>query len=151
MNSDWSTNTSNPMINTFIEVMIENVKYQDGPYVGIFFYNLAKDDFAKVISAHIKDLQFKEFDLIDEQVKTSNADLKTVYQRQFKFRRDPYFQSKYTDLLTGRVLMTENGDFVVLTGDWISGKSSTKNDILFEYQIPSDRTEFRIVDPEILH
>lgn len=140
---DWRTDTGDPMINAFRELMSENIDHQDDPYVGIFWYDVESDDLFGVRSACVDDLQFYHSNLFNANVKTCTPLHNKVWDKESRRKKDRRFSGNYTRVPRGRVFEIEDVGFVVCVGEWINEYPQAKELILDEFQLPED-TEFKI-------
>ena len=101
--NDWRTDTDNPMVNAFRELMMENNQYQDDPYVGIFWYDVDEDDLFGVVKTPAKDSPFYKSNLFSASAKTCSALHYKVWQKGFYRGKDKRFQGDYTKVPRGRI------------------------------------------------
>lgn len=141
--SDWRTDTDDPQINAFREIMASNNQYADDPYVGIFWYDTENDELFGVKSTLAEDVQFSHSSLFDANARTCRPLHYKVWDREYHRGKDPRFRGDYTKVPRGRVFEVEGSGFIVCVGNWINEYPSAKQLIIDEFQLPDD-TEFRI-------
>ena len=141
--NDWRTDTDNPMVNAFRELMMENNQYQDDPYVGIFWYDVDEDDLFGVVKTPAKDSPFYKSNLFNASAKTCSALHYKVWQKGFYRGKDKRFQGDYTKVPRGRIFEVDGKGFIVAVGEWINEYPSAKDIIIDEFQLP-ENTEFMI-------
>lgn len=142
--SDWRTDTENPIINTFRELMIESNEYVDEPSIGIFWYDVDNNELFGVNSIPADTVPFQKSNYFNGNVRTFSKMHYAVWKKEQYKKRDHRFQGDYTLVPRGRVLEIENRWFIVCTGDWIDKHPEAKDEILFEFDLPKDKTEFII-------
>lgn len=135
---DWRTDTDDPMINAFREIMAENIDKQDDSEVGIFWYDSRKQELFGVKSANVNDVEFYESNLFDEPVKTCTPLHNAVWKKEQHRNKDKRFQCDYTLVPRGRVFYVKDEGFVVVVGSWIDKYPEAKDEILFEFNLPED-------------
>ena len=143
-NRDWETNTNDPIINTFRELMIESNEYVGEPEIGIFWYDINKHELFGVYSIPAGTVQFQKSNYFRGNVKTFSKMHYAVWKKEQYKKKDSRFQGDYTLVPRGRVFEIEDRGFLVCTGDWITKHPEAKNEILFEFDLPEDKTEFII-------
>lgn len=141
---DWDTNTDNPTINGFREIMAYNNQFVDDPYVGIFWYDPEADDLFGVYSSLADDMNFYESTMFNGMARTCRPLHYSIWQKECNRGRDKRFQTMdYTKYPRGRVFEIQGKGFVVCVGSWIKDYPSVKELVLEEFQLP-DNTEFLI-------
>lgn len=141
---DWRTDTDNPMINAFRELMKYNNQFQDDPYVGIFWYDTVKDELFGVYSVLAMDCDPYFSKLFHANVRTTRMLHQRMWDKESHHpKRGVRFKGDYTLVPRGRVFEVENRGFVVCVGSWINDYPQAKDEILYEFQLP-DNTEFMI-------
>lgn len=141
---DWRTDTDNPMINAFREIMAENNKFVDDPCVGIFWYDINDDDLFGVYSVLAADMQFYPSSYFNANVRTCRVLHYQEWSReQHKRKKNPKFLGDYTKVPRGRVFEIEGRGFIVCVGHWINDYPQAKELILDQFRLPDD-TEFVI-------
>ena len=139
----WSTNTDNPMINGFREMMKEFNNTQNDPEVGIFWYDTECNELFGVVSTTASELNFYDSDMFEGRAKTTNKLHYSIWQKEYNRGKDIRFQKDYTSVPRGRVFEVEDEGFVVCVGHWITQYPGAKTEILKEFNLPND-TEFLI-------
>ena len=144
---DWNTNTDNPMINAFREVMANNNQYQDDPMVGIFWYDVEEQDLFGVYSVDASHEDFYFSEGFNANVRTCNRMHYAMWQKyKNKYantKKGEIYKQEYNQVPRGRVFEIEDEGFVVCVGKWINDYPEAKSLILDEFQLP-DNTEFLI-------
>lgn len=143
VSQDWRTDTDDPEINAFRQLMADNREYQDDPYVGIFWYDTNRQELFGIKSALAEDLPFKYCSLFPHKAKTCTPLHEKVWQKEFYRKKDPRFSGDYTKVPRGRIFEVEDQGFVVCVGQWIKDHPEAKEEILYEFNLPED-TEFKI-------
>lgn len=141
---DWRTDTEDPQINAFRQIMKENAALQDDPYVGIFWYDPKKNELFGVKSVLAEDVPFKLTDLFDRKAKTCTPLHEKVWRKEHYRGNDPRFNYDYTKVPRGRVFEVEDEGFYVMVGSWIEKYPQAKELILDEFELPEDNTTFKI-------
>lgn len=141
---DWRTDTLDPQINAFRELMAENMQYQDDPYVGIFWYDTRNDELFGVKSALAEDVPYKLTDLFKNRARTCTPLHEKVWEKEYYRGKDQRFRGDYTKVPRGRVFEVEGQGFVVCVGSWIHAYPEAKALILDEFNLPEDQTVFKI-------
>lgn len=140
---DWRTNTDDSEINGFREIMASNLDYVGEPYVGIFWYDVDKQELFGVYSVIAQDENFQSCSVFNQKVKTCKRLHYQVWSKGQHSHRDHRFQQKYIDVPRGRVFQLEDGHFVVCLGSWFNNHLEAKELILDEFDLPDD-TEFKV-------
>ena len=140
---DWSTNTNNPMINGFRDIMKRLNENVGKPAVGIFWYDTNDDELFGVIDTTASTLPFYESDFFKSNAKTTDKLHYQVWQKEFNRGRDERFKAKYITVPRGRVFEVEDRGFVVCVGTWINDYPSAKDLIIDEFNLPNN-TEFLV-------
>ncbi|MBP8593130.1 MAG: hypothetical protein KBI35_01725 [Ruminococcus sp.] len=141
--SDWKTDTDNQMINGFRELMAYNNQFQDNPQVGIFWYDVERNELFGVIATDAIDTQYSILGVFDAPARTCKSLHCKVWQRVCCRDKDRRFSGDYTQVPRGRVFQIKDKGFVVCVGSWINDYPQAKAEILYEFQLPED-TEFKI-------
>ena len=141
--SDWAYD-DNQMVNAFKEVMAANMDHQDDGEVGIFWYDPEAGDLFGVKSASVEDVPFFKSEVFDgKEVKTCKPLHYKVWDREKHRGKDARFRGDYTKVPRGRIFFVKDEGFVVVTGDWINEYPEAKEEIMYEFNLPSD-TKFII-------
>ena len=140
---DWRTDTDDPMINAFRELMAENINHQDDPYVGIFWYDVESDDLFGVVQTPADEAQTYKSTIFNSNTKTCKALHYKVWEREFHRKKDKRFFGDYTKVPRGRVFEVEDVGFVVCVGEWINDYPQARQAVLDIFQLPED-TEFKV-------
>ena len=139
---DWNTDTSDSEINAFRELMAASIDKQDDAYVGIFWYDVNRQELFGVKSAALDDVPFYKSKLFDREVKTCRPLHYAVWNKEFHRKKDKRFVGDYTLVPRGRVFYVKDEGFVVVVGDWIDDYPEAKDEVLYEFNLPFD-TEFK--------
>ena len=137
---DWRTDTDDPMINGFREIMAYNNQFQDDPSVGIFWYDPDTESLFGVYSVLASDCKWYHSETFGANARTCNPMHYALWQKGVNKGRDPRFKNDYTSVPRGRVFEVENQGFVVCVGNWINQYPEAKAEILEEFQLPDDTT-----------
>lgn len=141
--NDWNTDTDNPMINGFREVMAHNNQFVDDPYVGIFWYSPEDDELFGVYSVLADDVNYYYSDTFQANAKTCRPLHYALWQKGANKGKDTRYQQDYNAVPRGRVFYVENKGFVVCVGHWFNQHPNVRDLIIEEFQLPED-TEFVI-------
>jgi hypothetical protein len=143
-NSDsWKTDTDNPLVNGFRQMMKEFNDTQNEPEVGIFWYDVEDNELFGVVSETASTLKPYFSDMFNANAITTNKLHYAIWQKNANKCRDDRFQNDYTKVPRGRVFEVENEGFIVCVGHWINDYPEAKDVILDEFNLPED-TEFLI-------
>lgn len=143
--SDWRTDTDDPEINAFRQIMADNAELQDDPYVGIFCYDTIRSELFGVYQVAADEAEYKDRPhLFKNRSKTCRLLHEKIWHRsRYKNNLDPRFNRDYTKVPRGRVFEVEGEGFVVCVGSWILKYPESKELILDEFDLPDD-TRFKI-------
>ena len=130
--------------NAAIEVMINSFDEQSEPMVGPFWYDPERKEVYGQIVALSKDRPFYYSPSWKKEVRTGSALHKSIWEREYFRHKDRRFSGDYTLRPRGRVFEFKNEGFKVFVGEWINQYPEAKEEILFEFQLPKDKTEFVI-------
>ena len=130
--------------NAAIEVMIDSFDEQNEPMVGPFWYDPIKKEVYGQVIALAKDRPFYYSHSWKKEVRTGSALHKSIWEREFFRHKDKRFSGDYTQKPRGRVFEFKEEGFKVFVGEWINQYPEAKDEILFEFQLPRDKTEFVI-------
>lgn len=124
-----------------IEVMAENEKYQNDPMVGIFWYDVDKDELFGVRSTFAEDMNWYYSNQFKSDVKTDKRLHKDIWKKEFFRGKDKRFHGDHTLVPRGRVFEFPD-KFCVYVGDWFDEYPSVSELVIDEFQLPADNTEF---------
>lgn len=143
---DWNTNTDDNMINAFREIMSNSIDYVNEPYVGIFWYDTENNELFGVSSVMTNEVNPYHSSLFDADVKTCNTLHYQFWKRNhFKGKDKRFIKTDYTSVPRGRVFsLNDDDEFIVCVGSWINDYPEAKQEIIDEFQLPKDKTEFKI-------
>lgn len=131
-------------INAAIEAMINSFDEQNEPMVGPFWYDPDNKEIYGQVVALAKDIPYRYSLLLNKEIKTGSATAKNIWERQCLRNKDKRFSGDYTLRPRGRVFEFKDEGFKVFVGEWINLYPEAKEEILFEFQLPKDKTEFVI-------
>lgn len=120
-----------------IYAMAENLDCQDDSYVGIFWYDVNKNELFGVNYTLAKDAAVYTTSSYGKEVRTTGILHEKVWNKEFHRKRDSRFSGDYTKIPRGRVFQID-GEYVIMTGSWISEYPQAKSLILDEFQLPDD-------------
>ena len=141
---DWSTDTDNPMVNGFRDIMKKINEHIDEPYVGLFFYDKNDDDLFGVISEHLNNILPSYYEYFDANTKTIHQLHSTVWYKGHIKGKDKRFNQDFRTIPRGKVYEVDGKSYIVLVGNWINDYPLAKDLIIDEFQLPVDKTEFKI-------
>ena len=130
--------------NAAIEVMIESFNEQNEPMVGPFWYDPERKEVYGQVVALAKDRPFYYSPSWKKEVRTGSALHKSIWEREYFRHKDRRFSGDYTLRPRGRVFEFKDEGFKVFIGEWINQYPEAKEEILYEFQLPKDHTEFVI-------
>ena len=131
--------------NAAIEVMVDNMQYQDDPMVGIFWYDANNDELFGIKSTYAEDAKWYNSNQFNTKIRTETMLHKTKWQKEVFRKKDRRFLGDYTQVPRGRVFEFEHDGFKVYTGSWIDIYPQVKAMIIDEFQLPYS-TQF-VQDP----
>ena len=132
------------LANSAIEVMKQSFSVQDDPMVGCFWYDPKANELYGVSATLAQDVPFYSSAQFNAEVKTGRQLHEKIWQKEFYRGKDVRFRGDYTKKPRGRVFEFKDVGFVVFTGEWINQFPEAKQLILDEFQLPQDKTEFRV-------
>lgn len=89
-------------------------------------------------------VSFQKSNYFNGNVRTFSKMHYALWKKEQYKKRDRRFQGDYTLTPRGRIFEIENRGFLVCTGDWIEKHPEAKDKILFEFDLPEDKTEFKV-------
>lgn len=125
-----------------IAAMAESMEIQGTPMVGSFWYDIDDKELFGVSSELAEGRKFYDSSDMGSRVRTGSKLHKSVWQKEHHRGKDPRFFGDYTQVPRGRVFEFEGQGFKVYTGSWISDHPEAKQQIIDEFELPEDRTEF---------
>ena len=131
-------------INAAMEAMIDSFDEQDEPMVGPFWYDPQRKELYGYVVALAKDRPYYFSHSWNKNVKTGSALHKSIWEREYFRHKDNRFSGDYTLRPRGRVFEFENEGFKVMVGSWINDYPEAKEEILYVFQLPKEKTEFVI-------
>lgn len=131
-------------VNAAIEVMINSFDEQNEPMVGPFWYDPINKEIYGHVVALAKDRPFYYSPSFKKEVRTGSALHKAIWEREYFRHKDKRFSGDYTLRPRGRVFEFKDEGFKVFVGEWINKYPEAKEEILYEFQLPKDKTEFII-------
>ena len=138
---DWATDTPDPKINAFRELMAQNVQYVDDPYLGIFWYDPNKKDLFGVVKTLAEKEDYYKSNLFNCEVKTCSTLHYKVWDQMY--RRHRVINKDHTLMPRGRIFEIKDNGFIVCVGSWINKYPEAKKMILDEFMLP-ENTEFNV-------
>ena len=134
-----------PMENAFMEMMAENLDDTDlHPKVGIFWYSPIYKCFG-VDYSYYDEAPFMPNSFFPQKANMSRRIHQNYWQilkHRNKLPREYAMISDYTQVPRGRVFGLEDGTFRVMHGEWLNDYPTAKQDIIDEFELPSENTEF---------
>lgn len=124
-----------------INLMIEDMDYQDEPLVGIFWYSVQDNELFGVVNSPAMDLAWRTSGSFKADIKTDRRLHQDVWKKHH-YRNEPRFAHNYMYTPRGRVFEFKDDGFKVYTGRWIEEYPQAKDLIIKEFQLPKDKTEF---------
>ncbi len=125
--------------NTIIQAMRDCFEYSAAthPQIGIFWYDADNDD---LVAKDKVDAENYEFEICSDgdRIRYFRRHHKERWEREKKLRDDKRFLGNYRLVPRGRVSQYEKKGFVVFVGDWIDNYPSVKDDIIYDFELPSD-------------
>lgn len=132
------------IVGSAYDIMNVNEEYQDEPYVGAFWYDPNNNELYGVKASPANDVAYYKSKQWGVNVRTGRALHKDIWNKEFRRKKDKRFSGNYTLKPRGRVFQFEDSGFVVFTGSWILEYPEAKEEIMIEFQLPEDCTEFRV-------
>lgn len=132
--------------NSAMELMLSNDSVQDDAYVGCFWYDKNRKELFGVNKTLHTDVPYYYSTQFDRNVRTGRALHKNIWEKEFYRKKDKRFLGNYTLVPRGRVFEFDGIGFIVFCGTWINDNPEAKAEIIDEFQLPEDKTEF-VIDP----
>lgn len=148
---DWRTDTSDPMINAFRDVMASNLDHQDDPYVGIFWYDVNEEELFGTVLAELESCPAYQSKLFNKPVRTCRTLHQSAWKKPHYKGKDARYKGEYTLTPRGRVFYIEDEGFVVVTGSWIDNHPEAKFEIISEFNLPAETNFVKDVHWDIGH
>ena len=131
--------------NSIIDTMRQYKDGDDKPQIGIFWYSPDENC--------LMDVYLQDFDSISPNKNGRRISTKIhqkVWEKNYNRARAKgdqkklaYYEQDYVWRPRGRVNFNENRQvFEVMTGDWIDNYPELKSEIIEEFQLPAENTEF---------
>lgn len=127
-----------------IGAMRDSFDIQDEPMVGPFWYDPDKKEVYGARPTYSNDILYYKSPQFKNEVRTGRQLHQNIWKKEVIRKRDLRFSGDYTKKPRGRVFEFKNIGFVVFTGKWIETYPEAKELIMDEFQLPADKTEFRI-------
>ena len=127
-----------------IEVMRFNEQFQDEPRVGIFWYDVNKNELFGVRQTHADEAKWYHSGQFNTDIRTERDLHKDVWKKEFYRGRDKRFNGDHTLVPRGRVFEFKDEGFRVYIGRWINDYPNVKELIIDEFELPKDKTKFFI-------
>ena len=128
--------------NALMQSMIVNMDSQDDAQLGSFWYDTEKDELFGVSKTFAQDCKFYNSPQFKTSIRTGRALHSAVWKKEYMKGRDARFRGDYTKVPRGRVFEFKDEGFRVYTDSWIDGYPEVKAQIIFEFQLPEDKTTF---------
>lgn len=125
-----------------IELMKFNEQFQNDPRVGIFWYDVAKNELFGVRMTHADDTKWYHSSQFNTDVRTEKDLHQNVWKKEFYRGKDKRFKGDHTLVPRGRVFEFKDDGFKVYTGGWIDEYPEAKELILDMFELPANNTEF---------
>jgi hypothetical protein len=103
-----------------IQTMSNNNDIQDGPKVGIFWYNFNEDELFGITKILACELQFNNNGLKTTGILHKNWWKKQQMKAIAKNQKTSIFLQDYTQIPRGRIFETNTGSFKLMCGSWIT-------------------------------
>ena len=129
-------------LNAGFELMEKNEALQEEPYLGCFWYDPENTELYGVGKSPANELAFYHSKDWDKDIRTSHQLHKNIWEKQYYRGKDKRFTGDYTKRPRGRVFEIKNEGYVVCVGDWYENHPEAKEEIMFEFQLPEDKTKF---------
>lgn len=134
------------MINAFMELMEDNRNEPaiDRPKIGIFWWSTLYGCFG-VDYEYADTAPYSVSSYFNQKVKCPKSRHEKQWAKMLRRGKVPseYALLKFYSIPRGRVFSLEDGTFVVCHGRWMDEHPEAKEDILDEFDLPRDKTEFR--------
>lgn len=129
--------------NSAMEIMGVNNDLQDDAYIGCFWYDKNNDELFGVNKTLHCDVPYYHSNQFNKNIRTGRALHKNIWTKEYYRGKDKRFQGNYTLVPRGRVFEFEDDGFYVFVGNWVNDYPQVKNEIIDEFQLPSN-TKFVI-------
>lgn len=130
-------------VNSALEAMSQSFENESIPSLGIFWYDTENKELFGVLSSTFDDCKEYKSSNFGCTVKTISKLHEQVWKKEhFRGKDSRFLIRDYTSVPRGRVFWFGDTGFVVYTGDWIDEYTECKEQILFEFDLPSD-TKFK--------
>ena len=144
-NTDKNANESKDLDRDIvIEAMKSLVDIQDSPMIGLFWYDNIEDEIYGVRAEFACDKEFCWSKTYGAYIKSTIQTHEKAWEKEAKKGKDARFFCEYINSLKGSVFEFEDRGFVVITGSWINEYPNAKELILYEFQLPREKTDFLI-------
>lgn len=131
-------------INAAMELMLHNNQFQGEPYLGCFWYDPDKQETYGVGKSPARNLEWYFSKQFGKEIRTGSALHKDIWRKEQYRGRDNRFNGNFTKKPRGRVFEFKDDGFKVMTGSWINYYPEAKKEIIYEFDLPQDNTEFVI-------
>lgn len=132
------------LVGSAYDIMKFNEDYQDDAYVGAFWYDPDHNELYGVKASPAEDIPYYMSKQWEREVRTGRALHKDIWAKEFRRKKDKRFSGNYMLKPRGRVFEFKDQGFVVFTGQWIKDYPDAKKEIIEEFQLPRDNTEFKM-------
>ena len=130
--------------NAAMEVMAYNDQFQGEPNLGCFWYDPEKEELFGVGKSPARDLEWYFSKQFGKEIRTGHALHKNIWNKEQHRGKDNRFNGNFTKKPRGRVFEFKDDGFKVMTGSWINYYPEAKEEIIYEFDLPEDNTEFII-------
>ena len=128
--------------NAAVDAMVNSFDSQEDPCVGPFWYDPKNDELFGQSLTLASDRPFFKSSQFGAEVRTGHSLHKTIWSKKSRQGKDKRFSGDYTQIPRGRVFEFKGKGFKVFVGDWIDKYPSAKEQIIDEFSLPEDKTEF---------
>ena len=127
-----------------IECMQKFADKEAEPQVGIFWYDALNDELFGVSKIDVSNAKANKSGLKTVDLLHKTFWRKNQYRDQSK-GKDSIYVGDYTQIPRGRVFYNENNNlFEVMVGSWIEKYPGAKEEIIYDFDLPKDKTNFII-------
>ena len=128
--------------NAAMDAMLDSFESQGSPCVGPFWYDPENDELFGQSLTLASDRPFFKSLQFGAEVRTGHALHKSIWKKKSMQGKDKRFSGDYTQVPRGRVFEFKGQGFKVFVGSWIDDYPSAKGQIIDEFDLPRDNTEF---------
>lgn len=128
----------NNAVNTAIDIMENDMQYQEDTMVGSFWYDTENNELFGVDQVPASSRSFFHSQQFGFDIRTGPVLHQTRWKKEAMKKRDNRFSGDYTQVPRGRVFEFKNTGFVVFTGSWINDYPEAKTEIIVDFSLPAD-------------